>query len=187
MSLYREQAPVLATAAAVVGAGALWCAAHWTARGRRRPVLALAGAIATGWIAAIIAIPLRPYTHDPQPRTIHWVPFSTGSDPMEVLSNIALFIPLGVVVALVLSEHRQHWLGLLWRAGAVGAGCSTLIEVAQLVQAGGRITETTDILTNTTGTLTGALITTAVLGWATTRDRHPRARPAGQDQQHQPN
>ena len=70
------------------------------------------------------------------------------SAPVEVVVNLALFVPFGVYLGLV--APARPW----WKAGLVMAGASLALEVAQYVLAVGR-SDTTDVIANTAGGLLG--------------------------------
>ena len=70
-----------------------------------------------------------------------------ASAPVEVVVNLALFIPFGVYLGL-LAPARP------WRSALVLAGSSIALEVAQYVLAVGR-SDTTDVIANTAGGLFG--------------------------------
>ncbi|GAA0932187.1 VanZ family protein [Pseudonocardia zijingensis] len=66
----------------------------------------------------------------------------------NVLGNIAMFVPLGWLVALVAPRRR------LVGAAVVGVGLSATIEIVQLFV--GRIADIDDVLLNGTGAVLGA-------------------------------
>jgi glycopeptide antibiotics resistance protein len=71
-----------------------------------------------------------------------------GSAPVEVIANIALFIPFGLYVGLL--APRWTW----WRTLGLVAMASLALESAQYVLAVG-VPDVTDVVTNTTGGLAG--------------------------------
>ncbi len=90
-------------------------------------------------------------------------PFNAAFD---ILGNVAFFIPVGVLLAVVFRK--------VWPAVSVSAGLSLAIEVAQYVFSLGR-TDVTDLICNTVGALVGALVTAVFLRRsATAADRWTR-------------
>jgi hypothetical protein len=79
----------------------------------------------------------------------------------DAVMNIAVFVPLGILLGLVVS--RGSW----WRVTAVAAACSLAIEVTQYVTAhllgGGHVADVNDLLCNVLGGALGAGLL-AVLG-----------------------
>lgn len=73
----------------------------------------------------------------------------------DVILNIILFVPLGIGLGLAGVRPRT--------AALVGGLASAAIELAQLVVVPGRFASIHDIITNTSGTVIGALL---VAGWA---------------------
>lgn len=74
-----------------------------------------------------------------------WITF----DRVEFGSNIAMFIPLGVIAVL--------WFGVRgwWLAPILGALTSVGIEVAQSVLLDSRVSDVRDVVANTTGAVIG--------------------------------
>lgn len=74
-----------------------------------------------------------------------WITF----DRVEFGSNIAMFIPLGVIAVL--------WFGVRgwWLAPILGALASVGIEVAQSVLLDSRVSDVRDVVANTTGAVIG--------------------------------
>jgi glycopeptide antibiotics resistance protein len=77
----------------------------------------------------------------------------------EFVANIALFVPLGLLLRFALP--RATWVG----AALLGAGFSVAVEVLQVF--GPRISDPRDVVANSIGALAGALI--AALAAAVTR------------------
>jgi hypothetical protein len=75
-----------------------------------------------------------------------WIDFLT----IEFLANIAMFVPLGLLTALVL-DRRRWWLLLV-----VGTAFSGLIELSQLLFLPERYPDWRDLVSNTIGFLLGA-------------------------------
>ena len=78
------------------------------------------------------------------------LPTWVGYPEVELAANVALFVPFGLLLTLVL--RRGRW----WVAVLAGFGVSMLAEVAQKVLLPGRSGTPRDVLTNTVGTLIGA-------------------------------
>lgn len=71
---------------------------------------------------------------------------------LEFFGNIALFVPFGLLVALLL-PRRHRWWTLL-----IGAGVSAVIEGCQALFLPGRVASIGDVAANTLGTLVGTLL-----------------------------
>ena len=76
---------------------------------------------------------------------------------LNVLLNIALFVPLGVLIPLLFKCFRRWYLAL-----ACGFGTSLVIEIIQLVSGRGMF-DVDDLFTNTLGTMLGFGIVKAVI------------------------
>ncbi|UOD80489.1 VanZ family protein [Paenarthrobacter ureafaciens] len=87
------------------------------------------------------------------------LPFKEAAVGVEFVSNILMFVPFGLLAAL-LWPRRWYW----WRMLLLGAVTSTFIEVTQLVIPG-RVTALSDVIAN----MTGALIGAAVAAWVQRR------------------
>ena len=93
-------------------------------------------------------------------RSMEWEPFAlyrnstTWFGPLfDYLGNMALFIPLGVLLFILL-EHRRRAVALVV---VVGALTSATVEMLQYVFALGH-SDVSDLLFNTLGALVGAVI-----------------------------
>lgn len=71
---------------------------------------------------------------------------------VEASANIALFIPVGFVAALAFPTKR--W----WQLGAFGMLVSGCIELGQLLFLHSRFASPSDVMTNTSGAVIGALL-----------------------------
>jgi glycopeptide antibiotics resistance protein len=80
----------------------------------------------------------------------------TIGSPLEFAANVAMFVPVGVLFALLAGPRR--WFGALLAAGAV----SLAIELVQ-IPLGDRISDPRDLLANTAGAAIGIALTAA--GW----------------------
>ncbi|TFD71736.1 VanZ family protein [Cryobacterium sp. Hb1] len=87
----------------------------------------------------------------------HGMPNRFGYDTIEFTSNIALFIPIGLLV-VVLAGARRWWLGPV-----IGALISALIELGQLVFLPERFATVNDIVANTLGAVFGTVLAVIVL------------------------
>jgi glycopeptide antibiotics resistance protein len=133
-------------------------------RRRRRPsgwirVVALGYAAA---LAVITVLPIRwnpelarwPNNYKPQLVPFDGILFNLKSSPLETLAelfgNVLLFAPFGFLLPLLVPAMRR-W----WRALAVGAGVSLLIELSQIAWPGVRRASATDLLMNALGALLG--------------------------------
>jgi glycopeptide antibiotics resistance protein len=77
----------------------------------------------------------------------------------DLISNVLLFIPWGFLLATWLADRGTHFIAALILALISGALFSVSVELAQLF-APSRTTSVMDLLTNTSGSMLGALI-----GW----------------------
>ncbi len=75
---------------------------------------------------------------------------------LEFAANIALFVPLGVLIAVLLP--RWEW----WLAPIIGLALSLAVEFGQALLLPERFATPLDVLANTTGATIGALVVTAV-------------------------
>ncbi len=87
------------------------------------------------------------------PRPIKLIPFlpsaeAGGSAPLEIVANIALFVPFGLYLGLLAPSWSR------WRMAGVFAGASLVLEVVQHVLSTGSF-DTTDVIVNTAGGLAG--------------------------------
>lgn len=89
--------------------------------------------------------------------------------PMEFAANVAMFVPLGVLFALLAGPRRWGW------ALVAAGGASLAIEVVQIPIAD-RISDPRDLLANTAGAAIGIAIVGA--GWLVRSAWHAITRPA---------
>ncbi|WP_314214317.1 VanZ family protein [Pseudarthrobacter equi] len=87
----------------------------------------------------------------------HGVPGWFGYKMAEATANVMLFVPVGFVSALAFSEKR--W----WQIAAFGLLVSGCMELGQLLFLHDRFASLSDILTNTSGAITGALLAISVV------------------------
>ena len=80
-------------------------------------------------------------------------PLTAGITYMHIegAANVLLFVPLGLMVALLLPVHR--W----WLAGVAGALTSTAIETVQYLALSQRQASLGDVVNNTLGAVLGAV------------------------------
>lgn len=86
---------------------------------------------------------------------------------VEFGANIVMFVPLGVLIALLLP--RWEW----WLAPIIGLALSLAIEFGQALLLPERFATPLDVLANTAGATIGALIVTAVRLVVRRRSRRP--------------
>ena len=86
---------------------------------------------------------------------------------VEASANVALFAPVGLVAALAFPAKR--W----WQIGAFGLMISGCIELGQLLFLHNRFASPQDLVTNTSGTLVGALLVAFIL--RRVKARNPKA------------
>jgi glycopeptide antibiotics resistance protein len=84
------------------------------------------------------------------------LPVLADSRVLEVASNVALFVPFGLLGLLSWPSLRV----LGWTA--LGALLSAAIELSQLLFLPHRFATVSDLVANTTGAMLGALVATAV-------------------------
>jgi glycopeptide antibiotics resistance protein len=97
----------------------------------------------------------------------HGVPAWLNYAVIEFTANIALFVPVGLLVVLLAGAHRW-WLGPLF-----GAAISSAIEVGQLVFLPERFATVNDVIANSLGAVLGTIAAIIVLNPALDRNRKP--------------
>jgi glycopeptide antibiotics resistance protein len=99
--------------------------------------------------------PLRNMLQSPNPRTQR---AARTYLTVDVLGNIAVFVPFGAALgaATLIGRRRHFW---LWWLGITAAGLllSLSVEIAQLAIPS-RVTDVDDVLLNTLGTAIGAFL-----------------------------
>jgi glycopeptide antibiotics resistance protein len=88
---------------------------------------------------------------------------------LEILANVALFVPIGLLLALAWPRLR------LWQTVLIGALMSVVIETVQGVMPS-RFPTLSDVIANTFGTLVGAAIVAFILYLAGVGRPAPAAR-----------
>lgn len=134
----------------------------WTLRARGRVTLprASVAAVLALYVAGVVANTVFPiFVHvgtwperGPRPLAAWLVPFvDYGLE--DALINVAVFIPLGVLIPLLIA--RPSW----WKVVAIVAGASLTIELTQMATArlafGGHIADINDWMTNIVGGVIG--------------------------------
>lgn len=135
-----------------------------------RPVLA---AVTVVYLGAVAWITLNPFPPDPHRnglleallRAVGGVPLLAwiDFDVVEFTANILLFVPMGLLLALLLGRWR--W----WLALVLGMAATLTIEFVQLFLPA-RFSDPRDLLANTLGTVVGI----ALLAIAAARHRRLR-------------
>lgn len=83
------------------------------------------------------------------------IPFETGYPILEFLANVALFVPLGIL--LPLAWRTLPW----WAVVAIGFATTVLIELVQLTMPS-RYSTVSDVVANTLGTALGFALVQAL-------------------------
>ncbi len=99
---------------------------------------------------------------------IRWLPLARPDGSREsipdMVGNLLLFLPLGALIGLITFQLQRN--GFWWKAlaGALAGSAvlSGLVETLQLLSIS-RVTSVTDLLTNSLGGLSGALLSVLVL------------------------
>lgn len=124
----------------------------------RRPALV---ALTVAYLAFVGWVTLTPQPAVPDPNSFtqqiirailasplfHWLGYSR----LEFTANVVMFIPVGVLLALLLPPRR--W----WVAVLIGLGMTVAIETAQLFIPG-RVSDVRDIVANTAGAAIGVAV-----------------------------
>jgi glycopeptide antibiotics resistance protein len=135
---------------------------RWPARlvrGRLRGVAAVYAAVLA--FMTLTPVEWNPYARGAEHNTLEWRPvvpvvreFRGGEHPLvallELLGNVALFIPFGSLVPAVVPRLRRGRRVIL-----AGAGVSALIELWQLTMPQARHSDVNDVITNTLGVALG--------------------------------
>lgn len=118
----------------------------------RRVIGALAAAGAVVAVVTLSPVPLQQALDGPLTRglaLLHDWGLPGSAHLAEAAANVALFVPLGLLAALVIP---RRW----WWAVVVGAALASLtVEVVQHAVLAQRVGSARDVLTNTVGALVG--------------------------------
>lgn len=82
----------------------------------------------------------------------HGIPQWLNYNFVEKSANVALFLPVGFVAALAF--RNKQW----WQIGAFGMLVSGCIELGQFLFLHSRFASPSDVMTNTSGAVIGALL-----------------------------
>ncbi len=135
---------------------------------RRRLRLRIAAVVLAVYVACLLAVVLAPVQID-RPfeglldallAALHarGLPAWFGYPELEFAANLLLFLPAGLLAALVLPSRR--W----WLVAAVSPVLSAVLELGQAVFLSGRSPSVRDVLANGLGGAAGALISALVQG-----------------------
>lgn len=129
-----------------------------------------------GCLVAIAGLTFSPprFVSDARHLFISWfesmsgAPVLSGVAGFQFLANVAMFVPFGALITLVLGRRR-------WAAGlASGVALSVVVEVTQVVLPG-RVPDADDVVANSIGTALGVGLV-ALLGLGGALVRTTRAR-----------
>lgn len=148
--------PVLIPLASVVLATWLWRSHRQGRLSVRRAAVAVVACLYGCVLLAHVLLPMPIDLDDPRPWRVwlHLTPLvDVGQDPIGIVLNVALFVPLGLLVPLVSRGCTMR------HAVATGFLVSLGIETAQLVGSltvsPGRIFDVDDLIGNTLGAAAG--------------------------------
>ncbi len=154
--------PVVVPSAVVVLAVLLWHLRRRALLTAPRAAVALALCVYT---AGVVANTVFPVYLDPAARSTRWsvqpVPF-TDYEWADAAMNVAVFVPLGILLALALGT--PPW----WRVLVAVAASSLAIELTQLVTGaflgGGHVADVDDLLSNVAGGMLGLALLVGLNG-----------------------
>lgn len=143
--------------------------------GRRRVPLVGAGVVGCALVVALVCwITLTPSPVDRGREELvaqvlgflhgAGAPEWFGYAQLEFSANIAMFVPVGLCIGLLLS--RRVWIG-----GLAAAGFSVLVELVQFLALPERYASVLDVLANTLGGWIGIGLAVLVRRWISARDR----------------
>lgn len=120
-------------------------------------VACLAGVLLVGYLPSRVDGGVEPAVR----RVLAWLqglgaPEWVNYDFADFAANIGLFVPIGLVSALLLPWRA--W----WAAIPIGAALSGLLELGQFLFLPERFASWTDVAANTAGALVGAVIGAAI-------------------------
>jgi len=132
----------------------------WLRRHRR-----VLGVVLAGYLVALVLVlgwptPVDAGVNETLLRALGWLhehglPAWVGYDQVEFTANVALFVPVGLLLALEL--RRRPW----WVPALAGAGISVLAELAQALLRPDRFATGWDVLANTLGAVVGSILAAA--------------------------
>lgn len=136
----------------------------------RHPLLSLATFAYLGFVGWVTLTPqssaptdselvLRVLARLQRVESLDWLTY----DRAELLANVALFVPVGLFLLLLVGT--RWW----WLAGLAAFGLTSVIELGQR-SIPGRVPDERDIVANTAGALVG-IVVGLVLTWPATRRR----------------
>jgi glycopeptide antibiotics resistance protein len=124
---------------------------------RRHPILSV---FTFAYLAIVAVVTLGPQPVDEHSDSWIWRLLSAAQahqltswityDRLEFLSNVAMFIPIGLFFLLLLGR-RRWWLAIL-----LGVALTIGIETAQLYIPG-RVSDIRDVISNSVGAMTGVV------------------------------
>lgn len=136
-----------------------------SAAARRRSTRAVLVVLTAGYLLVIALFTLTPAQISPGMPLLervlsillgfglsNWPPLST----LEFIANIALFLPLGALLAALFRPGRWWW------AVLSGSAISGLVELMQLLFLPTRVSDVRDLTANTLGALIGAVVVVAL-------------------------
>jgi glycopeptide antibiotics resistance protein len=137
----------------------------------RHPILTLATVAYLGLVGWLTLTPQSSFTHSSPLWSLaelfarysatEWLTFAR----LEFLANIAMFVPLGLFLVLLLG--RAQW----WLAMICGLVLTLAIEFAQQFIAG-RVSDPRDLVANTLGALLGTVLALVLTAAKARRIRH---------------
>ena len=140
----------------VVTGGLVAAAALWTAvavRGRSRGALSAVLVAAAALIAVFTLLPTgSAYASVNLDPGAGLAPWRSPATAVNVLGNLLLFVPLGVLLPARFPTLRPVWALL-----PVAAAVSVAVEVTQYAYVPGRAADVDDVLLNTAGAVAGLL------------------------------
>ncbi len=129
------------------------------------------------YIACVLVVTLWPSPPDPGSNAwvlglLDWahavgVPEAFDLVTAEVVANVLMFVPLGLLLASSARTPRP------WLAVAAGLALSAAIETTQIALPG-RVPTVTDVVANTSGAAIGTAAVVAVRAWRGRRTRPAR-------------
>ncbi|GGC99892.1 hypothetical protein GCM10011512_28470 [Tersicoccus solisilvae] len=127
----------------------------------------MAAVLAIGYAVLVLVLTLRPGRTDPgvddtlqviaarlRDAGLAWADYAA----VEWAANVVLFVPAGLLLALLLPGRARWW------AVVLGTAASVAIETAQAVFLPGRVASVADVAANTLGTTIGVAIAAFAVG-----------------------